>query len=263
LVAWIALAEAFGDTEKVGDVAVVGPIVGTVSAPVVAAVIDTSGPDVLFYGLAALHLVPLVFVRTTRLDAASRPRQPRHRPTRAALAILLCLGATTFGGSAVFVFAAAIGQDQVGLAPLAVSLAFSANALAGVPSARFRGHRPLPGVWMVVTSTCAIVVGTVHHPAAYWVALPVWGFAFWMGTPGAFGLLAERSHHPQERAGDAQAIMALGRVIGPLLGGLLYAVSASALGLVAGGIMMAAGLVMIYVEWRIHPEVLGDLVGSA
>jgi hypothetical protein len=43
----------------------------------------------------------------------------------------------------------------------------------------------------------------------------------------------------------------------------LYARSASSLGLVAGGIMMAAGLVMIYVEWRIHPEVLGDLVGSA
>ena len=33
LISWIAWSEAFGDEEKVGDVAVIGPIVGTISSP--------------------------------------------------------------------------------------------------------------------------------------------------------------------------------------------------------------------------------------
>jgi DHA1 family inner membrane transport protein len=262
LIAWIAWAEVFGSDEKVGDVAVIGPLVGTISSPIIAVVIDRSGPDALFYGLAAIYLVPLFFIRTTRLDAAARPRQARNRPTRAATAILLALGMVTCGGSAVFVFASVIGQDQVGLSPFVVSLVFSANALASVPSARYRGARTLPGLWMIVTGVAAVTIGVVHNPIAFWIALPAWGFAFWMGTPGAFSLLAERSMFPQERAGDAQSIMAAGRVVGPLLGGAMYAISPGVLGLVGGGIMLVAGLLMVYVEWRIHPYVLTELVGA-
>jgi len=260
LIAWIAWAEAFGDDDKTGDVAVIGPIVGTISAPIIAVVIDRSGPDALFYGLAAIYLLPLFFIRTTRLDAAARPKQERHRPTRAAAAILFALGLITTGGSAVFVFAAVIGQDDVGMSPFVLSLVFSANALASVPSARFRGPRKLPGFWMMVTGCCAITVGLVHQPAAFWIALPLWGFSFWMGTPGAFSLLAERSAYPAERAGDAQSIMAVGRMLGPLLGGAMIAISPSVLGLTGGGIMMLAGALMIYVEWRIRPNVLAELV---
>lgn len=259
LIAWIAWAEVFGDDERVGDVAVIGPIVGTLASPLIAMVIDGGGTDVLFYGLAAVHLVPLLFVRGTRLSAAARPRRERHRPTRAAAAILVVLSLLTFGGSAVFVYVAVIGQDDVGLSPLVVSLAFSANAIAGAPSARYRGERRLPGFWMGMTGVCAVLVGTVHSPVAFWIALPLWGFSFWMGIPGAFSLLAERSRYPDERAGDAQAVMAAGRVIGPLVGGALYAISPAALGLGAGGVMLAAGLALLYVEWRIRPDVLGNL----
>jgi len=262
LIAWIAWAEVFGDDEKVGDVAVIGPLVGIVSAPIIAMVIDGSGSDALFYGLAALYLVPLLFVRTTKLDAAARPKQERNRPTRAAAAILLALGMITCGGSAVFVFAGVIGQDDVGLTAFAVSLVFSLNALASVPSARYRGKRKLPGGWMMLTGLCAVAVGTLTYPVAFWIALPLWGFCFWMGTPGAFSLLAERSKFPEERAGDAQSIMAAGRVIGPLIGGAMYAISPAALGLVGGGIMASAGLLMVYVEWRVRPEVLSGLVRS-
>ena len=262
LIAWIAWAEAFGDKEKVGDVAVIGPIVGIISAPIIASVIDRSGSDALFYGLAALHLIPLFFIRTTHLDAAARPEQQRNRPTRAAAAILLALGMITCGGSAVFVFAGVIGQDDVGLTAFAVSVVFSANALASVPSARYRGDRKLPGGWMALTGLCAVTVGAVNEPIAFWIALPLWGFCFWMGTPGAYALLAERSKFPEERAGDAQSIRAAGRVIGPLIGGAMYAISPAALGLVGGGIMLSAGLLMVYVEWRIRPAVLSDLVHS-
>lgn len=262
LIAWISWAEVFGDDEKVGDVAVIGPLVGTIGSPIIAAVIDRSGPDALFYGLAALHVLPLFFIRNTRLDSAARERRARRRPTRAAAAILVALGMITCGGSAVFVFAGVIGQDVVGLSPVVVSLVFSANALASVPSARYRGTRKLPGLWMAVTGAAAIVIGVVHEPAVFWIALPLWGFAFWMGTPGAFSLLAERSKYPQERAGDAQSIMAAGRVVGPVIGGAAYAVSPAVLGLVGGGIMLTASLLMVYVEWRIRPDVLGDLIGA-
>ena len=262
LISWIAWSEVFGDDERVGDVAVIGPIVGTLSAPLIAMLIDISGTDLLFFALAGLHLLPLPFIRETRLVAATRTRRERHRPTRAAAAILACLGVTTLGGSAVFVFAAVIGQDNIGLSALAVSFVFSANALAGVPSARYRGPRRLPGLWMTLTGVAAVFMTTVQEPVVFWLALPIWGFAFWMGIPGAYSLLAERSNYPEERAGDAQAIMAGGRVIGPLLGGALYAWSVPALGIVGGGLMALAGLTMVYVEWRIRPDVLGDLVGG-
>ena len=262
LISWIAWSEVFGDDDKVGDVAVIGPIVGTLSAPLIAVLIDVSGTDLLFVVLGGLHLLPLPFIRETRLVAATRTRRERHRPTRAAAAILACLGVTTLGGSAVFVFAAVIGQDNIGLSALAVSFVFSANALAGVPSARYRGPRRLPGLWMTLTGVAAVFMTTVQEPVVFWLALPIWGFAFWMGIPGAYSLLAERSNYPEERAGDAQAIMAGGRVIGPLLGGALYAWSVPALGIVGGGLMALAGLTMVYVEWRIRPDVLGDLVGG-
>lgn len=260
LIAWIAWAEVFGDDDRTGDVAVVGPIVGTLASPVVAAVIDQQGVDMLFFGLSALHLVPLVFISSTRFREVERARTARHRPTRAAAAILVCLALMTLGGSAVFVFLGVIGQDEVGLSALVVSLAFSANAIAGVPSARYRGSRRLPGIWMLVTAACAVVVAAYHHAAVFWVALPLWGFSFWMATPGAFSLLAERSRYPSERAGDAQAVMAAGRVIGPLVGGVAYTASPMLLGVVGGGVMAVGALAMVYIEWRIHPESLTDLV---
>jgi DHA1 family inner membrane transport protein len=262
LIAWIAWAEAFGDDEKSGDVAVIGPLVGTVSAPVMAVVIDEFGVDVWFLALAGLHLLPLAFIAGTTFEAVVTERGERHRPTRAAAAILVALGTLTLGGSSVFVFLGVIGQDEIGMSALVVALVFAANAAASIPSARYRGSRKLPGLWMMLTAACAITVGTVHHEVVFWIGLPLWGFAFWMGTPGAFSLLAERSRYPSERAGDAQAIMAAGRVIGPLLGGAAWAANPHLLGVVGGGAMALAGVSMLYVEWRIHPEALGDLVGT-
>ena len=45
LIAWIAWAEVFGNDDKTGDVAVIGPVVGTIASPIIATVIDRSGPD--------------------------------------------------------------------------------------------------------------------------------------------------------------------------------------------------------------------------
>jgi predicted MFS family arabinose efflux permease len=46
-----------------------------------------------------------------------------------------------------------------------------------------------------------------------------WGFAFWMGVPGVMEMLAARSLSRGERAGDAQGALALGRTMGPVIGG--------------------------------------------
>ncbi|TVR21001.1 MAG: MFS transporter [Ilumatobacter sp.] len=254
LIDWIAWSEVFGDSDRTGDVAVIGPLVGTLSAPLLASLIDARGSTWLFSLLAVLHLVPVLFLRSTRLDAARRPRQERHRPTRGAAVVLVCLCGLTLGGSAVFVYAAAIGLETIGMSALAVSLAFSLNALMAVPSARSRHRRRLSGAWVAVTGLMGVLVTTVGLPLVFIVAMGCWGFAFWMAVPGAFALLASRSRYPDERAGDAQAAMAFGRVLGPALGGLLY-VNAPlvALGLVGGGIVVVAGALMLWVEHRIDP----------
>jgi len=261
LIAWIAWAEAFGDSQRTGDIAVIGPIVGTIASPVVAVLIDRAGVDALFFVLAGLFLVPLALVHSTRLNALPPPEHgQRHRPTRAAAAILVCLGLMTTGGSAVFVYAGVIGQDNVGMSALAVSLVFAGNAIAGVPSARYRGTRKLPGLWIMVTAACALLIGVFNEPAVFWIALTLWGFSFWMAVPGAFALLAERSRYPNERAGDAQSVMAAGRVVGPLVGGAAYALSPATLGIVGFVVIGAAALLMVYIEWRIHPSTFTDLV---
>ena len=66
----------------------------------------------------------------------------------------------------------------------------------------------------------------MRNPVVFSVALILWGFVFFMGIPAAFALLAARSNFPEERAGDAQAVMALGRVFGPLLGGVFIGAGA-------------------------------------
>lgn len=254
LIDWVAWSEVFGDTDRIGDIAVIGPLVGTLSAPLLASLIDARGTTWLFALLACLHVLPLAFLSTTRLGAAQRPARERHRPTRAAAVVLACLGGLTLGGSSIFVYAAAIGLETIGMSALAVSLAFSLNALLAVPSARSRHRRRLSGLWVGVTGVMGLVVATWHVPVVFVLALGLWGFAFWMAVPGAFALLASRSHYPEERAGDAQAVMALGRVVGPALGGLLYANAPLAvLGLVGSGIVVAAAALLLWVEHRIDP----------
>ena len=107
---------------------------------------------------------------------------------------------------------------------------------------------------MAVTAVSAVLLGVVHVPLVYVLAMVAWGAAFWMGIPATFSLLVERSYYPDERAGDAQSVMALGRVFGPLVGGLLYGqASAATLGVFGGGVMLAASILLLYVEWRIRP----------
>lgn len=247
--AWIAWQAAFGDSDKTGDVAVVGPIVGIVASPLIVVFLESIGLRWVFMILAAITATPLIWVRQVAKVDRLRPHRTRHNPTRAARAILVALALITLGGSSVFVYSAAIGRDLDGLSPLTVSLLFSGNALASIPSARWTGRRGPAGVWFLATAVCALTIAASRSGAVFAVALVGWGFVFFMGVPAAFNLLAARSAFPEERAGDAQAMMALGRVFGPVMGGaLLAAGSEGTLGVAAATVMSLGGFVLLYVD---------------
>jgi hypothetical protein len=247
--AWIAWQAAFGNTEKTGDVAVVGPLVGMVMAPLIAILLESTGLRWLFVVLAVITATPLIWVRQVPRTDRLRPHRTRHTPTRAARAILFALATITLGGSSVFVYSAAIGKDLDGLSPLTVSLLFSGNALAGIPAARWTGRRGPAGVWFLATAMCALAIAASRSGVVFGAAMVGWGFVFFMGVPAAFNLLAERSNFPEERAGDAQAVMALGRVFGPIMGGtLLAAGSEVTLGFAAAAVMSLGAFLLLYVD---------------
>lgn len=260
LAAWFGWQAAFGDAGKVGDVAVIGPLVGVVTAPAVSLMIETIGVDWLFVFLAAVTATPLFFAGSVPTSLPRSDRAKRNAPTRAASAILLALTMVTLGGSSVFIYAAAIGTELNSLDPITVSLLFSANSLVAIPAARWRGNRGPAGFWYLCTAAMAILLASVRQPFLFGFGLVAWGFVFFMATPAAFQLLASRSAFPAERAGDAQAVMALGRVFGPLLGGALLAHGSSvALGFCAAGVMTAASLILLYVDRRMPSTVGGSL----
>ncbi|MGI9624325.1 MAG: MFS transporter [Acidimicrobiales bacterium] len=256
VITWLGWQEVFGDDDRMGDVAVVGPVMGIAGAPAASLLADQVGASAVFAMLAVLALAPLaVPAPSARLGSNAPDKADRTKPIPVTRVILACLGLITLGGSGVFVFAAAIGAEKVGLDPVVVSLAFSANAALGIPPARYRGHRPLSGLWLLGTATMAVVVTNVTVGALFWAAVAVWGFAFWAGVPGIFKLLAERSENPADRAGDAQSIMAAGRVGGPLLGALFIEKgSIETLGFVAAALIASAAITLVVVELTVPPR---------
>ena len=61
-------AEVFGDDSRTGDIAVIGPTVGTIGSPAVGMFLDRFGTDTLFIALGVLHLVPLALRAYQSLD---------------------------------------------------------------------------------------------------------------------------------------------------------------------------------------------------
>lgn len=249
LAAWFAWQEAFGDAEKTSDVAVVGPLIGVVLPPLITIFVSGIGYEWLFVAMAVLSGSPLLFIRQVPRVDRLRPHRTRHAPTRGAQAMLIALTLVTLGGSSVFVYAAAIGTDYNDWSPFVVSLFFSGNALVAIPAAKWRGRRGSAGVWFGLTAVLAFLMPSVHVPVVFATSLVAWGIFFFMGLPAAFALLAARSQFPEERAGDAQAVMALGRVFGPLLGGAFIAADQTTfMGIAACSIMLCASALMLYVD---------------
>ena len=241
VISWFAWVQVFGDRHGTNDVAVIGPVAGMVASPVIALFAGEGGASAVFALLAALAVVPLVFNRGTGAAHRVPRRDRRSRAVPAARWLLVCLGSFTLGGSAVFQYAVVLGTGRTDLTAPAIALVFSANSLASIPAARWPWSRGVPAPWLATTALCAATIGLSTDSVSFAAALVVWGFAFWMGVPGVFDVLAARSAHPGDRAGDAQSVMAAGRVAGPFLGGaLLDGPGPGALAAVGGGLMLAA-----------------------
>ena len=242
LLAWYGWVQAFGDDRRMGDVAVAGPVVGVVAAPLVSELLEAGGMRLVFAVLAGVSLLPLAFGYRSEVRELPRERT-RHRAVLAARVLLWCLALFTLGGSAVFIYAVVLGTGDPGLSVRMVAVGFSLNAVVAIPAARMRATRKIPSLWMAATAVCAIVVATADWPWLFLGALVVWGFFFWAALPGVFDVLARRSRYPEERVGEAQALMAVGRAGGPLLGGLLIdSAGAAVLGIVGSALMLVAAI---------------------
>lgn len=256
VMAWLAWREAFGDGRRTSELNIAGPITVMIATPVLVWIIERQGPAGTFLLLGALLALPIVLPnRPSALpdEATARSGAP---PVRPALLLLIALGLFTCGGSVIFVYSGVIGTEHLGISPAAISLAFMGNSVLGVLASIapvFR--RPaLAGFWLLACSLCALSMGVGDTAALFVPAMILWGYFFFTGIPATFALLAARSRFPDERAGDAQAVMAAGRIIGPALGGALVAAGSFAtLGIVAMLIMAVAGVIIIVVHQRFEP----------
>lgn len=249
LLTWVAWAEATRFRTGLFEIAAIAPFTAVVASPLWGWLIDLGGYQIIFTVLGVLALGAYLLP----IDFGDLPRVGRTvSGSRSNLVLLGALLVASLGGSAVFIFSAAIGVGVHGLTPLTVSWGLSINALSGFAATRLRAATRRAGIWMGLTALSALVLGIVDAAWAFFAVMVVWGFAFWMAIPAVFTLLVEKSLTPSERVGDAQAMMALGRVFGPILGGLALGSGQFArLSLVGGAVMtMASVSVALVARYR-------------
>jgi len=242
---WVSWADAMRNPRSLVSVAAAGPVTALVSAPLLSALAGI-GDQAVFLALA-VAAVPAVLLRVdTRVTEKPTRSVSRSRSNRVLLVAMLLL---TFFGSSVFVFVALAARQTLGLSPFAASFAYSLNAAAGLLGTRLASRHRRPGWWLLTLGPAVVLAGGGSQVWMVFVGMAWWGFAFWMGVPGVLQMLSARSIEPDERAGHAQAVMALGRAAGPVLGGGLADAGAFAtLAVVAGVGSSAAGAIVIGVQ---------------
>ena len=212
---WLAWADAMRHERSMAAVSAIGPITALVGAPLFAFVAE-SGVDAV-YSVLALVAIPGLFTKL-QLVGVTRPSRTRSR-SRSNRVLLFALALSTFSGASLFVFESVAATEVLGMSPTAASFAFSLNAAAGLVGARFSRRHVVPGRWLASIGLGAFLTIWGGSPLWFYIGMIWWGFAFWMSIPGVLLMLAERSLARDERAGDAQALMAFGRAGGPLMGG--------------------------------------------
>ena len=242
---WLAWAAAMDSRQSLMTMSAIGPMAALVGAPVVGLLIGF-GDRVVFLA-AAVVAVPVLFLRLPRFAPRPKPgERSRSRSNRVLLGALFLL---TCAGAGLFVYLTVVAVDVIGISPFAASIGFSLNAAAGFVGARLAGTHSRPGLWLATIGPAAFL--TVVGGSAIWFYLGLvwWGFAFWMGVPGVLEMLAARSLRPDERAGDAQGLMAFGRSLGPGLGGVFVDGGAFAGLAVAAGVgLTLSGLIVVGVQ---------------
>lgn len=244
-ITWLAWAAAMGTRRSLAAMSSVGPMAALVSAPVIGALIGLG--DQVVFGFLAVSVIPLLFMRLPVF--AERPRPGERSGSRSNRVLLGALFLLTCAGASLFVYEAVVAVDLLGMTPFAASLAFSLNAGAGFLGARLASRHRRPGIWLATAGPAAVLSVAGGSMLWFYVGLAWWGFAFWMGLPGVLEMLAARSLRPDERAGDAQGLMAFGRSVGPGIGGVFIdAGSFEGLALAAGIGLSLSGVVVVGVQ---------------
>lgn len=259
---WIAWADAMRHERSMSAVSAVGPTTALIGAPL-AAWASGAGMAGVYWALAVVSVPALVV--SAPVGASNQRRISERSGSRSNLWLLAALGLSTFFGASLFVFQSVAAQQLLGLSPTQTSLAFSLNAAAGLVGTRLASRHRRPGRWMAAIAPAAYLSVAGGSPVFFYLGMAWWGFAFWMSVPGVLQMLAERSLARDERAGDAQALMAFGRSLGPGMGGVFADVGAfAALAAVsATGIAVAGGVVMGVQDGRDHLPVSDPRVAPA
>ena len=241
---WLAWSDAMKQRTSMAAIASTGPITVLVGAPLLA-LVAAEGDRAVYLALAVATIPSVVFGATITGDRRTPGLVSRSRSNPVLLA---ALAATTLFGSALFINETIVARDIHGISNFTASIAFSLNAAGGLLGARLASKHRRPGWWMASIGPAAVIT-VVGPPAFFFIGLTWWGFAFWMGIPGVLQMLSDRSLEPSERAGDAQGLMAVGRAIGPILGGAFVDLgSLTALAVIAGVGLTGSGATVIGVQ---------------
>lgn len=241
---WLTWTDAMKERKSMAAVASTGPVAVLIGAPLLA-LLAAEGDRAVYLALAVATVPAVVFGATLTGERRALGLVSRSRSNRVLLA---ALAGTTLFGSALFINEALVARDIHGISDLSASIAFSLNAAGGLLGARLSTKHKRPGWWIASIGPAAAMTA-FGPPAFFFIGLVWWGFAFWMGIPGVLQMLSDRSLTPAERAGDAQGLMAVGRAIGPILGGAFVDLgSLTGLAVVAGVGLTGSGATVIGVQ---------------
>lgn len=263
IMTWIAWVEAARHPRGIGDVAAIGPLTGMLASPLLGWAGQAGGDRAIFLLLALVGAAGLTVPARLEAEGGSPLRHPKaSRSNRLLLVALLLL---TLAGSSLFVYAAALAQRVSGMSPVAVSGAFALNAAVGIVATRLRAGAGRGGLWLAGTALSPLGMVLVPGPAVFYLAMTWWGFAFWVGLPEVFRLLEARSSRVGERMGDAHGLMALGRAVGPAVGGVLVGEAEFlALGIfAAGGVILAALAIGVVEAYRVRYAAMASSTSAA
>lgn len=242
---WLSWAKAMQSTGAMREVAALGPLTVVVAAPIISFIAERGGADAVF-ALLALSYVPSA-VLPARF-AGFRAERRRLSPSRSNVVLILALGIDTLAGSSLWVFTAAVGAS-LGIASAPIALGFSANAIAGWAAARRHAGDEPEAFWIFMMAAAAGAVVFGASAPFFFAGIILWGFAFWMSTPPILRAIAAWSLVPEERVGDAQSTMAVGRALGPAVGSMLVGSGRfGLLGWFAVGGLTVSGLIVLAVR---------------
>lgn len=246
LLIWLAWANAMQAPAAMRKVAAIGPLSVLIAAPLMSLLAREWGPDGVFLAIAAVSWPP-AFLKAEFVG--HKLERTRMSPSRSNIILVIVLGVITMAGSSLFVFGVAIGVEQLGMNATVVSLAYSFNALAGLIAARRLANDELHSSWILGVAVSAALVAFGGSAYLFFFGLTLWGFFFWMATPNILRSVAGWSLAPDERIGDAQSTMAIGRAAGPAIATVLISNgSFSALGIFSVGGLFASAVVV----WRVQ-----------